>query len=289
MRHASWAPTPRTGVEVFYDRASRTVVVRFEADDGVPSCTFDVVTSMHATYDEIASAARSGVEIANLVLSSNIGGIFNMGGDLGMMASMARLGDRAGLAEYGRLTAGLVHRTWSGLGSPITTFSAVDGDAFGGGFEAALSANFCVASRASRFAFPETRFGLFPGIGRYEPGWPAGVCQAFSANVIADGRTLTAAEASRDDLLDRVFKDKTEARVLNLLQRVGERGQSQLARLAEMRRHHARYSYEEAMSVVGVWVDAVLAAPERTLTHIERIVKAQKSRLNRGAAKTATT
>ena len=280
MNRVNWSPSPRSGLQTFFDAEAHCVVVRFEAD-GVPSCTLDVVASMHATYDEVVAAKADGVEIANLLLSSNMNGIFNMGGDLAMMSQMARAGDKEGLAHYGRLTAGLVHRTWDGLGLPITTFSAVDGDAFGGGCEAALSANFTIASRPSRLAFPETRFGLFPGMGatslvgrRASP--------AFAANMIADGRTLHAEDALREGLIDRVVARKTERTVLTTLRKMRGRGHARLAKIAALRRRHANYTADEAMSVVAVWAEAVLSSPERTLNHIDRIVKAQKSRLARG-------
>jgi DSF synthase len=278
----NWTPNSRSVIDVVYRASARCVLVRFKADD-VPSCTFDVVTEMHTAYDEIAEAVASGVDIGNMILSSSMKGIFNMGGDLAMMAAMARRQDRAGLAEYGRLTAGLVHRTWAGLGLPITTFAAVDGDAFGGGCEAALSANFTVASRAGRFAFPETRFGLFPGMGATSiVGRRAS--RAYAADLIGSGATLSADTAVARGLIDRVIAGRSETAILRALRAMGPAGQTRLATIAAARRRHARYSCEEAMAVVGVWVDAVMAAPERTLIHIERIVKAQKARMSRTMA-----
>ena len=282
MNTVNWSPARLPGIDTVFEPASETVVVRFEAD-GVPSCTLAVVQSMHAVYDEVARARADGAAISSLVLSSRIDGIFNMGGDLAMMADMARRRDRAGLLNYGRLTAGLVHRTWAGLDQSITTFAAVDGDAFGGGCEAALSANYTIASRSSRFAFPETRFGLFPGMGATSLVGRR-VSPAFSANMIGDGRTLGASEAAELDLIDGVVERGTEAVVLRGLRRLGADGRRRLASFAEMRRRHASYSYAEAVGVVGIWVDAVLSSPERALVHIERIVKAQKSRLARVSA-----
>jgi DSF synthase len=143
-----------------------------------------------------------------------------------------------------------------------------------------LSCNYTVASRASRFAFPETRFGLWPGMGATSlVGRRASV--AYAANVIANGTTLSASEALGEGLIDRVVIRDTEKTVLSALTRSGRLGEMRLTELARMRRRHARYSHDEAMMVVAIWVDAVLSAPERTLNHIDRIVKAQVSRLSR--------
>lgn len=273
--------TPRRpGIEGVYDAAAHMLVLRFEAEGGVPSCTPAVVASLHAAYDEACAVVNAGTAIEAIILSSNMPGIFNMGGDLEMMARMARAGDRAGLSHYGQQTALLVHRTWDGLGLGIPTFAAVDGDAFGGGCEAALSANFTVLSAGSRLSFPEARFGLFPGMGATSLVGRR-TSQAFAAAMIGDGRILDADEALARGLTDRVVPRQTERFVRWALSRLGARGRARLADVASLRRRHARYSRDEALDVVAVWVDAVLAASDRTLTHIERIVKAQKSRLRR--------
>lgn len=43
----------------------------------------------------------------------------------------------------------------------------VQGDAFGGGLEFALSSNILVAEQGTRLGFPEILFNLFPGMGAY--------------------------------------------------------------------------------------------------------------------------
>ena len=265
------------GVAVRYDGPSRSVIVSFEADE-VPSCTMRVVRSLHSTYDRIAMGRSTGCEVEHLVLASEMDGIFNMGGDLALMARYARAKDRATLADYGRLTASLVHRTWDGLGVGLTTIAVVDGDAFGGGCEAALSANIVVASGRSRFAFPETRFGLFPGMGatsllgrRVSPG--------FAMAAIGDGRIIDARTAVTLGLADRMTERRGERSLLRFMA-AKPAACIRLREIARLRRLHAGYSYDEAIAIVEQWVDAVLLAPDKTLLHIERIVRAQKNRMN---------
>jgi len=55
---------------------------------------------------------------------------------------------------------------------PLTTISLAQGDALGGGFEAALSCSVIIAERRARFGFPEVMFNLFPGMGptAFSPG-----------------------------------------------------------------------------------------------------------------------
>lgn len=272
----NWKPDEFDGIDVCYDIASVTAVVSFETDE-VPSCTLRVVRALHAAYDAIAAAKERGVALEQVILSSHVDGIFNMGGDLGLMAAAARAADNAALQEYGRLTASLVHRTWNGLGVGLTTIAAIDGDAFGGGCEAALSANIVVATATSRFAFPEVRFGLYPAMGATSLVGRR-VSPAFATEWITSGRTLDARHAERSGLVDRIVFEKPEQCTLRFL-RSHASSWRKLREVARLRRLHADYSSEEAERIVLQWATTVAAMPQRKLTQIERIVRAQKARM----------
>ena len=272
----NWEPDAFDGIDVWYALASATAVVSFETDE-VPSCTLRVVRALHAAYDAIAAAKERGVAIEQMILTSHVDGIFNMGGDLGLMASAARARDDAALQEYGRLTASLVHRTWNGLGVGITTIAAVDGDAFGGGCEAALSANVVIATARSRFAFPEVRFGLYPAMGATSLVGRR-VSPAFATEWIISGRTLDARDAERSGVVDRVVFEKPEQCALRLL-RSHAASQRKLREVARLRRLQADFSSEEAERIVLQWAATVAAMPQRKLTQLERIVRAQKARM----------
>ena len=56
---------------------------------------------------------------------------------------------------------------------PFTTISLVQGDALGGGFEAALAGDVVIAEKSAQFGFPEVMFNLFPGNGGIQLPVPA--------------------------------------------------------------------------------------------------------------------
>jgi enoyl-CoA hydratase/carnithine racemase len=56
-------------------------------------------------------------------------------------------------------------KTLAMMDCPIPIIAAVNGAAFGGGLEIALSADFIYAARSARFAQTETRLGIMPGAG----------------------------------------------------------------------------------------------------------------------------
>lgn len=77
---------------------------------------------------------------------------------------------------------------------PQTTFAALHGVVFGGGFELALICDMLIADRTARFAFPELRLGIIPGFGGI-PRLRREVPNAVVRDLIFTGRSLNAARA----------------------------------------------------------------------------------------------
>ncbi len=103
-------------------------------------------------------------QVNYLVLSSNIEGVFNLGGDLSVFRSLIQAQDREHLFEYAKLC---VENLWTfyNMDAPITTVALVQGQAMGGGFESALSAHVLIAEKSAVMGLPEVLFNLFPGMG----------------------------------------------------------------------------------------------------------------------------
>ena len=100
-----------------------------------------------------------------LVLASNMPGVFNLGGDLNLFQEYILNQNREGLYHYAKQCIETLYPFTSGLGKGVTTISLVQGDALGGGFEAAMSSNVLIAERSARMGLPEVLFNLFPGMG----------------------------------------------------------------------------------------------------------------------------
>ncbi|MGY1723505.1 enoyl-CoA hydratase-related protein [Blastococcus sp. SYSU DS0533] len=115
--------------------------------------------------------------------------VFSAGTDLGEGASPAT--ERGG--EYG-----LVRRRRS---TPL--IAAVEGPAFGGGFELALACDLVVASDSARFALPETRRGLVASSGALFRARRA-LPRAVATELLVAGTELDAARAHALGLVNRV-------------------------------------------------------------------------------------
>jgi len=87
------------------------------------------------------------------------------------------------------------------IGKPV--IAAVNGLAFGGGFELMLAADLVVAVEHAEFALPEVTLGLVADAGGVLR-LPARVPRAIAVEYLLTGRRLDAAEASRWGLVNRV-------------------------------------------------------------------------------------
>jgi DSF synthase len=88
-----------------------------------------------------------------LVLASDVPGVFNLGGDLSVFGDLIRSNARDHLLSYARLCISNVW-TFYNMQAPVTTISLVQGQAMGGGFEAALAAHVLVAEKSAVMGLP---------------------------------------------------------------------------------------------------------------------------------------
>lgn len=109
--------------------------------------------------------ASGGEHYRYLVLASGIEGVFNLGGDLALFRSLIQQRDGQRLLDYAKACINVLYQNFVHLERNLTTIALVQGDALGGGFEAALSSNVVIAERGCKMGLPEILFNLFPGMG----------------------------------------------------------------------------------------------------------------------------
>jgi len=146
-------------------------------------------------------------DIQFAVLRSGNEGVFNWGGDLKFFHHCIQSGDEESLRQYA-LKCIRVGEMFANLKN-VTTIALIEGDAFGGGFEAALTADYRLASGDVKLGFPEINFNLFPGMGAvsYLKQW-------LSREQIHDflySGTLFDSKCWRDlGVVDRIFRNGVE-------------------------------------------------------------------------------
>src|SRR6478609_4616302 len=209
-----------------------------------------------------------------VVLASEKTGVFNLGGDLDLFKKLISEQDRAGLLQYGRACIDVLYSNYTAFDLPATTISLVQGDALGGGFEAALSGDVIVAEKSARFGFPEILFNLFPGMGAYS-FLDRRIGQRGAEQIITSGKIYTAEEMLALGVVDAVAEDgQGEAEVAALIKRRA-RMRNGLAAVAATRRRVHSITHEELVDVVKIWVDAALRINLRDLKLMQRLVSRQ--------------
>lgn len=96
------------------------------------------------------------------------------------------------------------HRTFELLNSfRIPTIAVVDGVALGGGCELAIFCDMVIASERAKFGQPEIKVGVFPPIAAAL--FPRLIGRNRTLELLMSGETITAAEAERTGLINKVF------------------------------------------------------------------------------------
>jgi DSF synthase len=277
--HVQVASERYAEVEVSLDPQTRTYWCSM-APNGRPSFTQGLLRDLAAMQRSIRQlCARAGSEdpIRYFVVESRLNGIFNLGGDLELFASCIRRRDREGLLRYALACVGVVHENAVAYGQRIVTIALVQGDALGGGFEAALSCDVIIAERSAKFGFPEILFNLFPGMGAYSL-LSRRLDGARAEKMILSGRIYTADELHAMGLIEQVVEDgKGQQAVREYVSRATRRHNGQSA-LSAARRMVQPLPLDELRAVTELWVDAALRVSDLDLRKMSRLTAAQGRR-----------
>lgn len=251
------------------------LVVRMRPD-GRACFTLDLLSAL-ADVQVACQAGRFGA-FDHWILGSEVPGVFNYGGDLELFADAIRNRDRRVLHGYGALCVNLVHQHRWGFGLPISTMSLIQGDALGGGAEAALSAQVVVAERGHKIGFPEILFNLFPGMGAF--------------HILADRLGVAGAERL---LQEGRFHSTEEFHELGLIDVIAEPGEGLTAAKDHVRRCRASgngrrgltatradlstLTHESLARTVDRWVDRALDLGPDNLSLIDHLVGRQHAKV----------
>jgi len=212
-----------------------------------------------------------------LVGGSQTAGVFSYGGHLQYFADMIRARNRAALSAYARACIDVVYATAHNLHLPLTTIALVQGDALGGGFEAALSNSVVIAEERSTLAFPESLFDLLPGMGAYSL-LVRRVDVATTERLITSGQRYSARQLHELGVIDLVVADgRGEHEVDQYIARHQHRRRAN--RLLQNMRDRVRpLVYEELKDIAEMWVGSALGITERELRVMERLSSMQRTK-----------
>jgi DSF synthase len=212
-----------------------------------------------------------------VVFGSRVPGIYNAGGDLALFCECIRTRDRERLQRYADLCVDIAYEAATSFDLPVITIALVQGDALGGGFEAALSCNLIVAEKSAKFGLPEVLFNLFPGMGAYN-FLSRRLDSARAEQIILSGRVYTADEMHAMGIVNLVVEDgQGERAVQDYVQRHLRRHQAERAVYwARQLVNPVRLS--DLRALAALWVDTALGLSEADLRKMTRLAAAQERR-----------
>jgi DSF synthase len=224
--------------------------------------------------------SEGGREYRYLVLASDIDGTFNLGGDLNLFRALIADGDYNGLLEYAKACINVLYQNIVHLERNLTTISLVQGDALGGGFEAALSSNVLIAERGSKMGVPEILFNLFPGMGAYSL-LSRRVGTAKAEQMILGGELYSAEALYELGVVDILAEKGEGALALHNYIKRAEHAANGYRAMREVKDRCNSITYQELLDITKIWVEAALRLDKRDLRMMELLVKRQNSKQSR--------
>ncbi|GAA2082196.1 enoyl-CoA hydratase-related protein [Aeromicrobium halocynthiae] len=178
-----------------------TELARLEVTDGVGILRLDrpPMNALDAQLQtELVALSREADERDDVAAVVVFGGekVFAAGADVKEMAAMSY----QEMVRHATLLQGFT-RAIAAIGKP--TVSAITGFALGGGLEVALSTDLRFAAENAKVGQPEILLGIIPGAGGTQR-LSRLVGPSRAKDLIYSGRFVTAAEAERIGLVDRV-------------------------------------------------------------------------------------
>lgn len=214
-----------------------------------------------------------------LVLGSDIKDVFSLGGDLDLFIQYIQDENGDGLLNYAMQCIDVVYLNASHCDLDLTTVSLVQGSAFGGGFEAALSSNLMVAERGVKMGFPEVLFNLFPGMGAY-PLLFKKVGSAIAERIILSGDLYSAEQLYDMGVVDILAeKGEGELALYNYI-KAASKAENSYRSMRKVKDICSPLNYEDLKRVATIWVDSALQLTPKNLCMMQRLVRRQNIKLD---------
>ena len=205
------------------------------------------------------------------IVASHINKVFSLGGDLALFLRLINARDHDRLIDYGTAAIQEVWANITGYGKHnLTTIAMIEGEAQGGGFEAALSCHVIVAECGTHFGFPESLFGLFPGMGAL-PLLAARTDEAVAERLVSSANRYSAEFLHEIGVVDFLVPAGTARDFVRSLT-----ASAPTALMEERKTQLANITYGSLLASVTQWVDTALNLTEKHKRTMRYLLNAQR-------------
>jgi len=245
-----------------------------------PSFTLRLLDDITDYLDTVKQemGETNGEKYDYLVVGSDVEGVFNLGGDLDLFSKYIETGNHQGLLDYAIQCIDILYQNMFHYDLDLTTISLIQGDALGGGFEAALSSNIIVAERGVKMGLPEVLFNLFPGMGAYSL-LSRKIGFAAAEKMILSGCLYSAEQLFEMGVVD-VLAEKGEGEVaVYRYIKNASRASNTFKSMQKLKDICNQVSYKELADIAKVWADAAMKLTSKDLRMMERLVRRQTAKV----------
>lgn len=249
--------------------------------EGVPCFNLTFLDDLIRHHNEIKNCgARILIDGQEHEIRYSIGasltpGVFNLGGEISLFRQLIRDKDRKGLLNYATKCVDALILRILHFDLPVTTITLVQGDALGGGFEAALTSDVIVAEKNTTLGFPEILFNLFPGMGAYSLlGRKVG--SANAEKIILSGKMYKAEELFEMGVVDVLADVGQGENALYDYVKKQERRANGYQAVQRARHRFNPVTHQELLDITTIWVDAALKLTDKDLKVMDRLVRSQE-------------
>ncbi|ATW24449.1 enoyl-CoA hydratase-related protein [Candidatus Formimonas warabiya] len=195
---------------VFSESTALITINREKSLNAVNRATLE---ELNNAFDSIAKKRH----VKAVIITGSGEKAFIAGADIGEMAHMRPLEAR----EFAELGLGVTRKIAS---MPQPVIAAVNGLAFGGGCEIALTCDFRIAAEKAKFAQPEVGLGITPGFGGTQR-LPRLIGIGRASEMLLTGRVVGSDEALSMGLVNYVVPgDQLLERAMELAKIISEKG-----------------------------------------------------------------
>jgi len=168
-------------------------VITLDRPEAMNALSFQIIRDIGAAIDAAATTHARGI-----IITGAGDRAFCAGADIKELRHRSKADQQAG-AELGQAMFAKLDV------SPLPSFAAINGYAFGGGLELALACTFRLAAPTAAMGLPEIKLGLIPGYGGTQR-LSRLIGTSMALELIMAGRTVAAEEAATLGLVHRVLE-----------------------------------------------------------------------------------
>jgi DSF synthase len=207
------------------------------------------------------------------VLSSRNPEVFSLGGDLKLFNSLIKQKKKIELNNYMTACIDIIHKLTSI--SDCERIALVRGNAFGGGFEAALACDTIIAEEGAKFGFPERMFNLFPGMGAYN-FLIRRIHPAQAKRLIMSAKTFSAEQLLEMGVIDKIVKRGTSENAVYQHITHYSRYQNSFNAIKRVANTNRSVDYDELVDIGKQWVQCALKLTEKDLGLMAQLERSQQ-------------